>query len=298
MTKDDEQKYWIENNGHKMPADRLFNYTDEKIEEKYKENLDKLKNFPCLFTYEVNHKEETKGHIGSIKSISEYEGYRTQKISIQYELDHTYPEIYIKETDISALQELGINDPSESFELSRGYWAVKNKNLFRFVSKYFLKRCNIKPLPPFDMKRIWGADYINKTLCFLSHKFEYKRQVSRQIKEKLKRKNINCFVAHQDIEPSLKWQKEIIKALDTMHIFIGIVTDDFHTKSWTDQEIGYAYNRGVPRILVKVSNSSPQGFVSSEQALTAKWNNIHKKIVEQILKMDVPFKVFIENNTL
>ena len=79
-----------------------------------------------------------------------------------------------------------------------------------------------------EMKKIWGENYVNKKLVFLSHKAEYKEEVSK-IKDDLKKENINCFIAHQDIKPSLEWQKEIIKALDTMHIFIGIVTDDFHT---------------------------------------------------------------------
>ena len=70
-----------------------------------------------------------------------------------------------------------------------------------------------------------------------------------------------------------------------MDIFIGIVTDNFHEGSWTDQEVGYAYKRKVPRILVKLENLSPRGFVSSEQALTANWNNIHNKIIEQIKKI-------------
>ena len=74
------------------------------------------------------------------------------------------------------------------------------------------------------------------------------------------------------------------KILDTMHIFVGIITDDFHTGSWTDQEIGYAYKRKTPRIFIKIGTSDPQGFVSPEQALNANWNNIHTKIIEHLEK--------------
>ena len=287
---DDEKKFWIENSEYKIKNDRLFEYTDEEIKEKYMKDLDRLRNLPCLFAYEIPYKkEETKGHIGYIQSIREYNypGYHKngKKIHIEYKLDHTYPDIYINKKDISALEDLGIDKPTEPWELTRTHWAVKKRNLFKFLAKSLLKRFNIEPTPTHsEMKQIWEEDYINKTLCFLSHKAEYKKQVS-QIKEKLKTKNINCFVAHQDIEPSLEWQKEIIKALNTMHIFIGIVTDDFHEGSWTDQEIGYAYKRKIPRILVKLDNLPPQGFVSSEQALTASWSNIHEKIIEQIKKI-------------
>ena len=136
-------------------------------------------------------------------------------------------------------------------------------------------------LSQLEIKKIWGEDYVNKKLVFLSHKAEYKKEMS-DIKNNLKKENINCFIAHQDIQPSLEWQKEIIKALDTMHIFIGIVTSNFHTGSWTDQEIGYSYKRGVPRLFIKVGKSDPQGFISSEQALNANWNNIHIKIIKHL----------------
>lgn len=284
---DDEKKYWIENNKYEITRDRLFGCTDKIVKEKYIDNLDTLKEFPCLFVYEIPLKTikegqgETKGYIGYIQKLT----YSQKKIFIKYHLDFTYPEIHISQKDISGLSSLGITDPIDSWELNRTYWAVKNKNLFEFIAKSFLKKLNIDSTPTSsEMKRIWGEDYVNKTLCFLSHKTGYKKQVS-QIKEKLKIENINCFVAHQDIKPSLKWQKEIIKALDTMHIFIGIVTDDFHEGSWTDQEIGYAYKRKVPRILVKLDHLPPQGFVSSEQALTANWDNIYEKIVDQINKI-------------
>ena len=138
-------------------------------------------------------------------------------------------------------------------------------------------------LHPSEMEKIWGKDYENKVLIFLSHKAEYKKQVSK-IKDNLKAKNISCFIAHQDIHPTLIWQKEIIKALNTMHIFVGFITDDFHTGSWTDQEIGYAYSRGVQRIFIKIGKSDPQGFISSEQAISSDWDSIHTKIIEHLEK--------------
>ena len=56
----------------------------------------------------------------------------------------------------------------------------------------------------------------------------------------------------------------------------------FIQEGWTDQEIGYSYKRGVPRIFVKVGASDPQGFISSEQALSANWDNIHIKIIKHL----------------
>ena len=140
------------------------------------------------------------------------------------------------------------------------------------------------------MKKIWGQNYKDKTLIFLSHKANYKKQVS-QIKENLETesKSISCFVAHQDIHPTLEWRKEIIKALNTMNVFIGVITDDFHKGSWTDQEIGYAYKINTPRIFLKIGTLDPQGFISSEQALHSNWINAHKKTIEHLQTSGFPF---------
>ena len=159
---DDEKKLWVENSEYEIKDDRLFGYTDERIKEKYMEDLDKLKGFPCLFAYEVsNGEEEAKGHIGYIKSIRKssysFPYYKSDRknITIEYELDHTYPEIYINKKDTSALEDLGID--TESWELTRTHWAVKKRNLFKFVAKSFLRRFDVEPTPTHsEMRRIWG----------------------------------------------------------------------------------------------------------------------------------------------
>ena len=45
-----------------------------------------------------------------------------------------------------------------------------------------------------------------------------------------------------------------------MDIFIGFVTDDFHGGGWPDQEVGYAYQRGVPRVFVKLGGAGPYRY--------------------------------------
>ncbi len=287
MMSDPDQTWWENNNVYEET--RLFEYTNEKIKEKYENNLDKLKNLPCLFTYERwGGNNKIKGYVGHIRSIKEKETFNKGlglEVIIEYSLDVEYPIINIDIKNHSDLLNLGIDDP-KLWELSRTHWAVKNKDLFEFISKYFAKKIKKESIvTSSEMKNIWGENYTDKTCIFFSHKAKYKKEVS-NIKEELEKENFCCFIAHEDIEPSLSWQREIIKALDTMHIFIGIVTDDFHKGSWTDQEIGYAYKRNTPRIFIKLGESDPQGFVSSEQALTnkIKWNNAHINIIEYIKK--------------
>ena len=285
MKCDPDQIWWENNNVHE--EERLFEYTNKEVREKYINNTDELKNFPCLFTYErYGQNNKIKGYIGHIKSIEKKNTYENQsKIIIEYFLDKKYPVLSINTESHSDLLDLGIEGPT-SWELGRTHWAVKDKNLFKFISKYFAKKIEKEPiLTSTEMKNIWGENYTDKTCIFFSHKAKYKKEVS-NIKKELEKEKFSCFIAHEDIEPSLSWQKEIIKALDTMHIFVGIVTDDFHKGSWTDQEIGYAYKRNTPRMFIKLGESDPQGFVSSEQALTNKveWSNVHINIIEYIKK--------------
>lgn len=149
------------------------------------------------------------------------------------------------------------------------------------VSKSVEETHNEPVLKSSEMKRIWGENYEGKKLIFFSHKANYKKQISNAKKE-LEKERFSCFIAHEDIEPTLDWKNEIIKALNTMHIFVGVVTDDFHKGSWTDQEIGYACSRGVPKVFVKIGSDDPKGFVASEQALTANWNNLHIRLIEHL----------------
>jgi len=66
-----------------------------------------------------------------------------------------------------------------------------------------------------------------------------------EVKSDLESQGLRWFLAHEDVMPSLSWQSEILNALNTMDIFVGFVTDDFHGGGWTGQEIGYAHKRGV-----------------------------------------------------
>jgi len=100
---------------------------------------------------------------------------------------------------------------------------------------------------------------------FVSHTSRHKEKAMR-LKECLVPFAISGFVAHEDIHPTLEWQSEIERALNTMDAFIAILTDGFSTSIWTQQEIGYALGRGVKVISFKMGED-PTGFVSKHQAL-------------------------------
>ena len=274
---DYDQDYWENNQTYSIEIDRIFEHTDEHIRKRFQRNgdpdFDELTNLPCLFTYEGNDVIGTIGYIQSVRS-------KGNEVELTYFLLDRYPQISINEDQV--FDDLGITN---KFERYRTHWAVKDVDLFKFTTKMLFEKYDQGEsrnlLSHGEMKKLWGGDYRSKKLIFLSHRAIHRTKVSK-IKGQLEKEEISCFVAHDDIIPGSLWQDEIVKALSTMDIFIGFVTGEFHEGSWTDQEIGYAYNRDVPRIFVKLKRENPQGFVSTEQALKTTWDGAPQKIIKHL----------------
>jgi len=136
--------------------------------------------------------------------------------------------------------------------------------------------------------RIWDNDCFR---VFLSHKTEVKKETS-ELKDKLKLYGISCFVAHEDIHPTKEWQNEIENALHTMDSFVALLTDGFHDSLWTDQEVGFAFGRGVPIISVKLGKD-PYGFIGKFQALSCTWEKAPNEIAKILIKKDPMLNAYI-----
>ena len=70
---------------------------------------------------------------------------------------------------------------------------------------------------------------------FISHISKHKDKATR-LKQCLAPYAISGFVAHEDIHPTLEWQREIERALFAMDAFIAIHTPGFSQSFWTQQE--------------------------------------------------------------
>jgi nucleoside 2-deoxyribosyltransferase len=110
--------------------------------------------------------------------------------------------------------------------------------------------------PPF-----WRKNMLKLFVTHLSAHREY----AGQLQEHLLSFGISCFVAHNDIEPTLEWQNEIQTALTTCDGLIALLHPNFHASKWTDQEIGFAMGRGVPVFCVRFGED-PYGFLGRFQA--------------------------------
>lgn len=111
-------------------------------------------------------------------------------------------------------------------------------------------------------KELWGGTGLR---VFISHSHMDRAQAS-ELKTQLNLLGVQAFVAHEDIEPTRQWLEEMRMALDSMHILAALVTKDFKSSSWTDQEVGYAVARDVPVIPIKLG-LTPYGFMGDVQAL-------------------------------
>jgi hypothetical protein len=114
-----------------------------------------------------------------------------------------------------------------------------------------------------EVRRLWPEDRFR---LFLSHVSHHKISVSK-LKDQLTMRGVAAFVAHEDIEPSLEWQREIELALRSMHALAALITPDFHASLWTDHEVGWAFGRGLLVVPVRLG-ANPYGFAGKVQGIS------------------------------
>ncbi len=146
-----------------------------------------------------------------------------------------------------------------------------------------------KQAPEASIKRIWTE---NSYRVFLSHKAEVKRETA-QVKDRLARFGMSCFVAHEDIHPTTEWQDEIENALSTMDAFVALMTDNFHESDWTDQEVGYAFARGIPIVAVRLDRN-PYGFIGKFQGLASRWETAAIDVAKILIKQERALSYYIQ----
>lgn len=123
---------------------------------------------------------------------------------------------------------------------------------------------------------------------FISHRDNHKRKAF-ELAEALDHYGVSSFVAHDTIQPTKEWRREIMSGLETMEIMLIFLTDNFHESPWTNQEVGFALGKGIPIISVKLEGRDPPGFISHEQALRGTLEDpgvsardIHRLLVDKL----------------
>ena len=114
---------------------------------------------------------------------------------------------------------------------------------------------------PVRQSKYWLSDHFR---VFISH-VHTARKSAGTLKSAMQAYGITAFVAHDDIETSDEWREEILSALMSMHAFVAVLTEDFSTSAWTDQEVGIAVARDV--LVIPLSKGAiPYGFIGKYQS--------------------------------
>lgn len=124
----------------------------------------------------------------------------------------------------------------------------------------------------------WMANHLR---LFISH-VHTKQKPAAQLKNCLLKYGISSFVAHEDINVSAEWREEIIRALMSMDVLAALVSEDFNSSKWTDQEVGVAIARDTAIIPINIG-CQPYGFLEQYQNFTAK-NQIPATVAEEIFE--------------
>lgn len=132
---------------------------------------------------------------------------------------------------------------------------------------------------------LYGLD-IEQMDTFISYSSDIKRTAGK-IKVYLDNYGFNCFLAHADIPPQTVWPAEILKALRKCNLFLPLLTTEFTTSFFCQQETGFAYCRGKVEILPVMISKAPMGMIADIQAVRFNKKQFEKscwKIVEHVAK--------------
>lgn len=143
--------------------------------------------------------------------------------------------------------------------------------------------------------------YIGKTIrVFLSYSHKDKGLIG-LVKSFLEWYGLEVFIAHEDIKPSSEWEKVIWQNLESIDIFIPIITNNFSLSKWTDQESGIALAKDKFIIPISIAGNVPYGFLNKLQALKFKMKDEDEidescdKIIEIIKKEGKFTKALIDS---
>lgn len=178
------------------------------------------------------------------------------------------PESILHDIALGEQNEIGnviCSDLNSAHSVFREYFNKVRLELSDETDPMYLGALPASQSPPAsaDLLNFWKPGLIR---LFISHRDAHKAKAN-ELATSLESYGISSFVAHDTIQPTKEWRREIISGLETMEIMLLFLTDDFHESPFTSQEIGFALGRSVPIISLKLERKDPPGFVGHEQAL-------------------------------
>lgn len=161
------------------------------------------------------------------------------------------------------------DDEYSSKELIRGYLGECSDEVLLEIARQLALDLPVNEdddgLVGLPESKYWLIDHFK---VFISHVHTARAEAG-ALRKALQKYAISAFVAHDDIDTSDEWCEEILRSLMSMDGFVAIITSDFNSSKWTDQEVGIAVARNV--LLIPINKGqNPYGFISKYQALPSK----------------------------
>ena len=221
-------------NGDPWTVDRsrCISGTDDDITERFGDldtsQVRELSRFPCIFAYEAWEKDPKFGFIRDVIV-------QRSRAEVKVKYDLIACESFLTADDLSELETaLHIRGG----ERGRTHWAVKDVDLYRLLQE--MKGISLpgrdEVTPNLDLPTdsatnddLWKPDGAPR--LFMSHLAARKKEVH-DLTRMLKQFGFACFVAHDEIEPSREWRREIERALDSCDVLVAYVTREFSASHW------------------------------------------------------------------
>ena len=207
------------------------------------------------------------------RELAKYDGSCTIKKIIEHEL---HPAAYENQSDQKAKVKLERQLRRDGYQLIPQPINQDHKKVYGDIPAYKVarlseeqkqeatkeKEASVNPKLT-DGSRLWKEDCLR---IFISHSSKSKKTAN-LLKQGLERQGFSCFVAHDDIHPTLEWPKTLKDALKTMDILLALAIDDFADSAWANQEVGFALGYPKPFVTIMYPDSQPPGFLGDRQGI-------------------------------
>jgi hypothetical protein len=166
-----------------------------------------------------------------------------------------------------------VSDPEQWQGSGRGYvleaLQTGQDDALVELDEYLFGGASREVLDPADLP--WESGLFR---LFISHT-SANAELAGKLREYFAPWRVDAFVAHSTIEPTREWERVIEAALSSCHALTALVTEDFVSSRWCDQEVGYCLARRIPIVPVRLGDD-PHGFIGKFQAArigqgTAPW---------------------------
>jgi hypothetical protein len=113
---------------------------------------------------------------------------------------------------------------------------------------------------------------------FLSYSHDDKGRAG-QVKQILELNGVTAFLAHETLEVSIEWRREILRHLETSSALIALVTNSFARSMWANQEVGVAFAKGLALVpLIFGPDSELKGFLEMFQGVQVTDEDLSSKV--------------------